>query len=76
MEDEGRFNILHLGDEVKLVGFSANSPWEGLTGEITWIDPDESLEEFQTITVRVNFPTENGMKQIEQNFDRRNVIKE
>lgn len=66
---------LALGDPVVIRGLAENSPWEGLTGYVVWIDEEDFGDDFQTITVRVNFPTENGMKEINQNFDRKNVIK-
>ena len=67
---------LNLGDRVRITGLSETSPWQDLKGEVIWIDPDDSLEEFQTITVRVEFPTSNGIREVDQNFDRRNVVKE
>ena len=69
------FEDLDLGDKVIITGLGERSPWEGLEGEVIWIDPDNSLEDLQTITVRVNFPTENGFREVDQNFDRRNVKK-
>lgn len=66
---------LNVGDHVVIKGLAEDSPWEGLEGEVIWIDEEDFGDDFQTITVRVNFPTENGVKEINQNFDRRNVIK-
>ena len=66
---------LALGDPVVIRDLAENSPWEGLTGYVVWIDEEDFGDDFQTITVRVNFPTENGVKEINQNFDRRNVFK-
>lgn len=67
---------LQVGDKVYIDGLPETNPWQGLTGEIIWIDPDDSDAEFQTISVRVNFPTPDGTKEVNQNFDRMNVKKE
>lgn len=67
---------LKVGDKVHLEGFGEESPWENLSGEIIWMDEEDFPDEFQTITVKVNFPTVDGLKEVAQNFDRRNVIKE
>ena len=81
-EDEDPENIdkdyredLSVGDKVVIKGLDENNPWEGLTGRIDWIDPDDFLDEFQTITVMVNFPVDGEFRKVLQNFDRRNVHK-
>ena len=73
--DQGPLENLMVGDKVVLKGFGEDSPWENLSGEVIWMDEEDFPDEFQTITVRVNFPTVDGTREVEQNFDRRNVIK-
>lgn len=66
---------LNVGDHVVIKGLAEDSPWENLEGEIIWIDEEDFGDDFQTITVRVNFPTENGTREVNQNFDRKNIFK-
>ena len=73
--DQDPLENLMVGDKVVLKGFGEDSPWENLSGEVIWMDEEDFPDEFQTITVRVNFPTVDGTREVEQNFDRRNVIK-
>lgn len=64
---------LKLGDKVIISGINDSSPWEGKEGEVIYIEDDESLGDFRTVTVRVQFPTDAGIKEINQNFDYKNV---
>ena len=66
---------LNVGDHVVIKGLAEDSPWENLEGEVLWIDEEDFGDDFQTITVRVNFPTENGTREVNQNFDRKNIFK-
>lgn len=73
---EDYLDTLDIGDDVILGGFGEDSPWEGLSGTIVWMDDAEQGSEYQTVTVRVNFPTIEGTKDVIQNFDRKNMKKE
>lgn len=64
---------LKLGDKVVISGINDSSPWEGKEGQIIYIEDDESLGDYRTVTVRVQFPTDAGIKEINQNFDYKNV---
>lgn len=64
---------LKLGDKVRISGINDSSPWEGKDGEVIWIEADESLGDYRTVTVRVQFPTDAGIKEVNQNFDYKNV---
>lgn len=70
--------LVQVGDEVTIKGVGNDSPWEGLSGVVTWVDEDEQQDEngedMTTVTVKINFLTESGdTKMVEQNFDRKNV---
>jgi hypothetical protein len=66
---------LKIRDKVTIQGLGEDSPWEGLSGEVIWIDEEAFGDEFQTITVRVEFPTADGYREVDQNFDRKNIKK-
>lgn len=65
---------LAVGDSVKISGLGEDNIWEGLSGTIIWID-DEDTGDFTTVTVEVDFPTDDGDKKVHQNFDKKNVVK-
>lgn len=63
----------NTGRKVKIDWFE-NNIWHGKTGYVIWEDPTDDSE-LATVTVNItDFPSEDGLKEVEQNFERRRVV--
>ena len=65
--------VANTGRKVKIDWFE-NNIWHGKTGYVVWEDPTDDSE-LATVTVNItDFPSEDGLKEVEQNFERRRVV--
>ena len=65
--------VANTGRKVKIDWFE-NNIWHGKTGYVVWEDPTDDSD-LATVTVNItDFPSEDGLKEVEQNFERRRVV--
>ena len=65
--------VANTGRKVKIDWFE-NNIWHGKTGYVIWEDPTDDSD-LATVTVNItDFPSEDGLKEVEQNFERRRVV--